>query len=370
MCHSATHRHSIFCILPPHILHEIAVNGDKQERTAAVQTLATDQTFRSFRADLRLTNPSPASQSMSLAAEGEKRRTIYTANNTQNLPGTVMRTEGAPPTKDPAADEAYDGLGATFDFYWEVFQRNSINDQGLPLDATVHFGTNYDNAFWNGERMVFGDGDGKLFNRFTVSVDVIGHELTHGVTQDEAQLMYANQSGALNESLSDVFGVLIKQYQLGQTADQADWLIGAGLLAKGVHGVALRSMKAPGTAYDDPVLGKDPQPAHMRDFVHTFQDNGGVHINSGIPNHAFYLAASKLGGHAWEKAGRIWYDTVRDTHLRPNSGFRTFARLTLTNAVRLYGAGSPEQQAVREAWTEVGVAVPAATKPRSKAAGQ
>ena len=157
--------------------------------------------------------------------------------------------------------------------------------------------------------------------------------------------------------MSDVFGSLVKQRPLHQTADQADWLIGAGLLTDNVAGVALRSMKAPGTAYDDPVLGKDPQPAHMRDYVRTFRDNGGVHINSGIPNHAFYLVATRLGGQAWERAGRIWYETLRDPQLRPNTGFRRFARLTMTNAGRLYGTGSPEQQAVREGWNQVGIAL-------------
>ena len=368
------HRHTIFCILPPHILREVAMNGTIPERAAALNTLATDQTFRAMRADERLAPAAPTRAGV-LAAEGEKRRTIYSAKNEQNLPGVIVRAEGAPPTGDLAVDEAYDGLGATFDFFWDTYQRNSIDDQGLPLDGTVHFGRNYDNAFWNGERMVFGDGDGKLFNRFTSSLDVIGHELTHGVTQDEAQLAYYGQSGALNESLSDVFGSLVKQYKLGQTANKADWLIGAELLAPGVKGVALRSMKAPGTAYDDPVLGKDPQPAHMRDFVHTYQDNGGVHINSGIPNHAFYLAAVAMGGKAWEKAGRIWYETLRDSKLRPNSGFRTFARLTVANAGRLYGQNSPEQRAVHDAWAKVGVPVAAlptttpAPKPKAKAKG-
>jgi Zn-dependent metalloprotease len=205
--------------------------------------------------------------------------------------------------------------------------------------------------------MVFGDGDRELFNRFTISVDVIGHELTHGVTEDEAALTYAYQSGALNESVSDVFGSLIKQSDPAnqQTAAAADWLIGAGLLASGVQGVALRSMKDPGSAYDDPVLGKDPQPKHMRDFIHTTRDNGGVHINSGIPNHAFYLAAVAIGGYAWEKAGRIWYETLRDSRLRPNTGFSRFARLTVDAAGRLYGSSSTEKKAVGSAWAEVGV---------------
>jgi len=366
VCSRTPHRHSIFCILPPYILREIAQNGTPEQRSSALQTLSTDQTFRVMRADTRVA--AQARRPSVLAAEGEKRRTIYDARHTQNLPGDVVRAEGAPATGDPAVDEAYDGLGDTFDFYWEVFQRNSIDDEGLPLDGTVHFGKDYDNAFWNGERMVFGDGDGKLFNRFTIAIDVIGHELTHGVTQDEAGLVYYLQPGALNESMSDVFGSLVKQFALQQTADQADWLIGAGLLAAGINGVGLRSMKEPGSAYDDPVLGKDPQPGHMRDYVHTFQDNGGVHINSGIPNHAFYLAAAKLGGHAWEKAGRIWYETLRDSALRPSTGFRRFARLTVNNAGKLFGEGSPEQIAVSEAWQEVGITVPA-TPVRSKSVG-
>ena len=270
-------------------------------------------------------------------------RSIYTASNTQNLPGDLIRAEGAPAlANDVAANEAYDGLGATFDFYHQVYERNSIDDEGLPLIATVHFGEDYDNAFWNGQQMVFGDGDGDLFQRFTISVDVIGHELTHGVTADESKLEYNGQSGALNESMSDVFGIMIKQYLKKQTAAQSDWLIGAGLLSPKVKGVALRSMKDPGTAFDDPQLGKDPQPGNMKDYVQTMEDNGGVHINSGIPNKAFYLAATKIGGNAWEKAGAIWYATQRDHGMRPNITFQRFAALTLSNAQRLYGAKGKE----------------------------
>ena len=348
------HRHSIFCVLPPYILRAIAENGTKEQANAAIQTLMTDTTFRALRSQNFTDGSMPVAMS---AGAPEKKRTIYTTNHSQNLPGKQVRAEGDKPTGDAETDEAYDGLGATYDFYWDVFSRNSIDDAGLPLNASVHFGNKYDNAFWNGQQMVFGDGDGVLFNRFTISVDVIGHELTHGVTQDEAQLQYVNQSGALNESISDVFGSLVKQYQLKQTADQADWLIGAGLLAKKVKGVALRSMKAPGTAYDDPTLGKDPQPGDMKHYVKTFDDNGGVHTNSGIPNHAFYLAATKIGGYAWEKAGHIWYDTLRDHKLRPNASFARFAQLTVDNATRLYGNTSAERAAVGQAWVEVGIKV-------------
>ncbi|HEX7634760.1 MAG TPA: M4 family metallopeptidase [Noviherbaspirillum sp.] len=359
MCQTAFHRHSIFCILPPHILRSIAQNGTPQQRAAAMHTLGADNTLRTLRASVRGLLPAAAQLRARVQVEAQKRRTIYNAHNTNNLPGDMVRSEGAPPSGDVAVDEAYDGLGATFDFYDKIFGRNSIDDKGMPLDASVHFRHEYNNAFWDGERMVFGDGDGEVFNRFTISLDVIGHELTHGVTQAEAELVYSFQSGALNESISDVFGSLIKQYALRQTAAQADWLIGAGLLTNKVHGVALRSMKAPGTAFDDKLLGKDPQPAHMKDFSVTFEDNGGVHINSGIPNHAFYLVATRLGGYAWEKAGRIWYETVRDPRLNPVSGFRQFAGLTCLNAGRLFGKDSAEQRAVHEGWASVGIEVEA-----------
>jgi len=201
--------------------------------------------------------------------------------------------------------------------------------------------------------MVFGDGDGTIFNRFTISLDVIGHELTHGVSGSEVNLYYSGQSGALNESVSDVFGSLVKQYALKQTASEADWLIGAGLLT--FKDQALRSMKAPGTAYDNNVLGKDPQPADMQHYVRTAQDNGGVHINSGIPNHVFYLVATALGGNAWVKAGQIWYDTIRDRNLRRTATFAAFAGRTVANAKRRYGTTSAEQKAVADAWSKVGV---------------
>ena len=341
----------VFCgIVPPHILeHLVAHAEDDAVREAAERSLALDALNRVHRAAAPSVPEGIVRERVLDTAE----RTVCDDHHTQRLPGRVVRTEGAAPVADQTVDRAYDGLGATFDFYLAAYARHSIDGQGLPLDATVHYGQKYDNAFWNGERMIFGDGDGTLFNDFTVSVDVIGHELTHGVTQYSANLDYQDQSGALNESVSDVFGSLVKQYALKQTADQADWLIGAGLLAPGVQGVALRSMKAPGTAYDDPNLGQDPQPATMAGYVDTSDDNGGVHINSGIPNHAFYLAATAIGGFAWEKAGQIWYDVLTGGTLPASADFATFAAATVAAAQARYGAA--EAAAVRDAWVQVGV---------------
>ena len=193
-------------------------------------------------------------------------------------------------------NEAYDGAGRTYDFYRRVYGRRSVDDHALRLDASVHYGDGFNNAHWNGRQMIYGDGDGKYFRRFTTVLDVIAHELTHGVSQYSAGFAFSGQSGALAEHFSDVFGVLTKQYWLRQTAARADWLVGAGLFTDRVNGDAIRSMKAPGTAYDDPILGADPQPAHMRGYVRASGDDRGVHINCGIPNHAFYLAAASLGG--------------------------------------------------------------------------
>ena len=174
------------------------------------------------------------------------------------------------------------------------------------------------------------------------------------MTQHTANLQYLGQSGALNESMSDVLGSLVKQYKNKQSAEEADWLIGEGLLAPGVQGKALRSMAAPGTAYDDDVLGKDDQPAHMDNYVQTTEDNGGVHTNSGIPNHAFYLFAVSLGGNAWERAGAVWYSALRDPRLQTTAQFVQFASATTRAANRLY-PGTDVGDKLLEAWSQVGI---------------
>ncbi|PMB40711.1 peptidase M4 family protein [Fischerella thermalis CCMEE 5205] len=344
--HQQYSRCPICCVVPPHMLENIVVNGNEQQRSWAFHTLNISSQFRGRRNVVGAVNFA--------VSPGEKRRTIFDAKSTEQLPGTLARGEGDPPSNDIAVDEAYDGAGATYDLYYEVFERNSIDDKGLRLDSTVHYGLKYDNAFWNGDQMVYGDGDGEIFQRFTKCIDVIGHELTHGVTQYEAGLQYYGESGAINESFSDVFGSLVKQWVKKQTAQEADWIIGEGIFTDKVNGLGIRSMKAPGTAYDDPVLGKDPQPAHMNDKYTGFEDNGGVHINSGIPNYAFYLAATEIGGYAWEKAGKIWYIALRD-RLRTKTNFKRAANIIIQVAGELYGQGSQEQNAVQNAWQKVGV---------------
>ena len=265
-----------------------------------------------------------------------------------------MRKEGDLDTNDLQVDEAFDGAGATYELYFKEYNRDSIDGAGLKIISSVHYGRNYNNAFWNGEQMVYGDGDGIIFKPLTGDLAVIGHELTHGVVQFSGGLVYRDQSGALNEHIADVFGVLTKQYKLGQGACEADWLIGAGIFGPDIKGEGLRSMSVPGAAYDDPLLGKDPQPFHMDDYVITNSDYGGVHINSGIPNHAFYLAAMMLGGEAWEKAGKIWYEALQAIN-NPHARFIDWADETMEQARNLFGAGSRELILARRAWKLVGV---------------
>jgi len=318
-------------ILPPVLLRAVAERGTEQQRGRALRTLAVDARLRAARGSVALPRARAGAAPAPTAPSGPQ-RTVSDAGGSRDLPGREVRGEGGSATGDPAADEAYDGLGATYDLWAQAYGRDSLDGAGLPLLAVVHYGRDYDNAFWDGTRMVFGDGDGELFGRFTASLDVIGHELAHGVTEVEAGLVYSGQSGALNEHVSDVFGSLVVQHLRGQTAEEADWLIGADLLRPGVEGVALRSMAAPGTAYDDPVLGKDPQPASMSGFVDTREDDGGVHVNSGIPNKAFHHVATAVGGHAWEVVGRVWYDVLRSPDLRPDCDFASFAALTVATA--------------------------------------
>ena len=341
-------------IIPPYLLRRISRLDDARYAVAARAAriaLEHDKAFRSVRLDLSFDEDNDLVVTLVDAPD----RTVSDAATTESLPGTVVRREGEGPVGDPATDEAFDGLGSTFALYSEVYGRNSIDGAGLPLDATVHYGTLYDNAFWDGERMVFGDGDGAIFSRFTASLSVIGHELAHGVTQYSAGLVYRDEPGALNESVSDVFGALVEQYARGQSVDDATWLIGEGIFTDEVQGSALRSLKAPGTAYDDDILGKDPQPAHLDGYVQTEEDGGGVHLNSGIPNRAFFLAAEALGGNAWERAGQIWYDTITGPTLTARADFAAFASATLAAATARYGVGSAEFSAVRDGWVGVGV---------------
>lgn len=325
--------------IPWYLLDRIAEHGDRGEREAALETLAKGE-------------PPPSRRPDPVAGRriGDLERRVFDAGNVAEVvTAKPVRREGDPVVGDDAVDDIYEALGAVHTFFWEVFRRDSIDDEGLPLTAVVHYGHNFANMFWSGTELIVGDGDGHVFLRFSRSLEVVAHELCHALQG----LVYVGQSGALNESFCDILGSLVKQYALRQRVEEADWLMGTEILPPSVTGAALRSLKAPGTAYDDDLLGRDPQPAHMNDYVNTANDNGGVHINSGIPNRAFYIAATTLGGFAWDYCGRIWYEAAQGRY--EDVTFSEFADNTLASAARLYGNASAEVEAVRSGWSTVGV---------------
>lgn len=335
-----TTRTPLACIVPPYLLRRLAV-GAPEVAAYVDRMLVLDAELRDRR-ELR-----PSGPLRTAVATAGPAWVVHDADNTSRLPGRVVRGPGDPATGDLAADEAADGIAATLLMLAEVFARDSYDDAGATVSATIHYERDYDNAFWDGAQLVFGDGDGRIFDRFTKAVDVLAHELGHAVTERTAGLVYEGQSGALNESMSDVFGACLKQRVLDQSALEGDWLIGAGLFLSGVEARALRDMAAPGTAYDDPALGRDPQPAHLDDYVDTTDDNGGVHLNSGIPNRAFQLAAVAVGGSAAEGVGRIWFSALSGG-LDARADFATFAAATVA-------AAGAHAAAVRQAWETVGV---------------
>ena len=358
-------------VVPPYLLDAIADRGAEKFPRAAVAARScrmSDAQCRNLRAEgLRYTPPenlretadrsavaSDASDA-SESSEAAPNRLIHDAQNREVLPGVLVRSEGEEPVTDSSVNEAYDGLGASYSLFSEVFERDSLDGNGMPLIASVHYGVDYDNAFFDGRLMVFGDGDAEVFTGFTGSVSIIGHELSHGVISHTADLEYFGQPGALNEHCADVFGALTEQYAAGQSAGDASWLIGSGIFTAEVTGEALRSMLAPGTAYDDDVLGKDPQPAHMDDYVTTDSDNGGVHLNSGIPNRAFALAATNLGGPAWETVGQVWYAVLTGESITKQTDFAGFADLTVAEAAAQFGDGSDVHDALVQSWDAVGV---------------
>jgi Zn-dependent metalloprotease len=293
-------------------------------------------------------------------------RVVFDVGTGTTLPGKSVRTEGGRPTRDAAVNQVYDNTGITLDFFLQVFGRDSIDNRGMRVTSAVHFGENFSNAMWTGEQMVYGDGDHNV-GGFTQALDIIAHELTHGVTQylipgglgvvlvpvkdrefKEQTHALQGQSGALNESFSDVVGSMVKQWHTGQDASQASWLLGEHMLAP-EHGLAIRSLKDPGnrklTWYEDDQLQS----------MDAYVDGADVHDSSGIPNHAFYLAAKKMGGFSWEKAGPIWYEAF--AKLKPAASFQDAARATSDVADSRFGNKSKEFKAVVSAWQAVKVII-------------
>ena len=344
--------------VPTFVMSNLARQGKTQAQVSVQQSELTRQ-----RRKEKINSFAPFSQVIGLTGNtvktsaapgtGASVRQVYDCQHEFEQRVKLARSEGKPVTNDEDVNLIYDYSGVVRDYLKNVLGRDSIDNMGMDLILNVHFGTDYLNAFWDGDEMTFGDGDGELFVSFAKSLDVVAHELAHGVVQFTANLEYNGQSGALNEHFADVFGSAITQYANGQTADDADWLIGDEIMGPELYGEALRSMRSPGTAYDNPLLGKDPQPGHMRDYYGGKEDNGGVHINSGIFNRVFYLVATEIGT---DKATLAWYTALQK--LWYNADFKD-AMSVIVQSTRLLikdGKLKPgSTQIVRAAFKDVGL---------------
>lgn len=353
-CHTAGRPCTKCHYVPPYIskkIFEASVEQHQEHQDRLAEQFRNRHAFRAYRSQPQeLFGRHKKVKLTDAEQRANKLVTIYDARNKEKLPGKLVKASST----DPSAIRARQGLVGTYMYYHDVHQRDSLDGRGLAFSGHVHFGQKYDNAYWDGNgHMVFGGGDGKVFDDFTKDLDVIGHELTHAVTQYTANLEYEHQSGALNESMSDVFGLLFKQRVKNQKVTESNWLIGEDVV---IGPDALRSMK-PGKAYqNNPLLGDDPQPESMDEYVPLSldDDEGGVHLYSKIPNIAFYHVSMALGGYAWEKAGQIWYYTL--THyIKPTSNFEDFANATITSAKKLYKDDPSVEKAVITAWREVKV---------------
>ena len=272
---------------------------------------------------------------------------VFDCHHTASLPGTPVANPGS--SADATAKRAYTEEEAVAKFYWDIFKRDSIDGQHMTLISSVHYSVNYNNAFWNGSQMTYGDGDGHLFIDFTRGDDVIGHELTHGVTQHTLGLVYQGEAGGLNESMSDVFGSMFRQWEKHQTTAQADWLIGADIMgptAKQKGYTCLRDMAAPKSPH-----AMAAQPDHYFPGI----GNQDPHMSSGPPNLAFCKAAKTLGGHSWEKAGQIWYKALTGFGPSPNMTMAQFAARTRSLSSSMYANDPTVHAAVDSAWTSVGL---------------
>jgi Zn-dependent metalloprotease len=339
--------------VPDEVLARLANDPNIKEfdRAALQRTLAVDAEMRRLReVNASLTISSSMIADLRDLAELAKKKPaikLFDCKHGNILPGTAVASPQS--SSDSTVKRTFKNTTDVAKFYQKEFGRNSLDGQGMDLISSVHYGVKYNNAFWNGQQMTYGDGDGAIFVDFTLGNDVVGHELTHGLTQFTLQLVYSNEPGGLNESMSDVFGSMFRQWEANQTVQQADWLIGADIMgpkAKAQGFTCLRDMANPGST-----KALSPQPSNYSGY-HPGMD---PHQSSGIPNNAFYRAATAIGGKSWQKAGKIWFQSLTGYGPMPNMTMKQFADRTRTVATQLFGATSAELKAVDKAWKAVGL---------------
>jgi Zn-dependent metalloprotease len=339
-------------IIPTKVL--VRFSRDRKLSAATRKTFAEAARFdkewrevRAARTRLSLVAREILPSQLTAAPAGPPAVMVFNCNHGTVLPGTLVPKPKT--SSDATAKRTFVDTTGVAKFYKKLFGRDSIDNAGMALISSIHYSVKYNNAFWTGSQMVYGDGDGNIFVDFTKADDVIGHELTHGVTQHSLALSYSNQPGGLNESMSDVFGSMFRQWEAKQVVTKADWLIGKeimgpGALAQGF--TCLRDMSNPAAAH---CLA--PQPTKFSQY----HDGMDPHESSGIPNFAFYKAAMAIGGKSWKKAGVIWYQALTGFGPTPNMKMGAFANRTRSLAGSLFPSEPAVKTAVDNAWTAVGL---------------
>lgn len=340
-------------IVPPKVLERLAHD---EQLTAAERQMFADaaklenewREVRAATAELalryRLVLPAAMSVAASLTPPSVL---VFDCQQGTTLPGGPIGNPGASP--DATAVRVFKETTAVVAFYQSMFGRNSLDDAGMTLVSSIHFSVNYNNAGWNGSQMKYGDGDGNIFIDFTSSPDVIGHELAHGVTQFTSGFAYRDQPGGLNESMSDVFGSMFRQWRSNEDVTAADWLIGKEIMGPGATArgfTCLRDMSNPSGGH---CLAA--QPSHFSQY-HNGMD---PHDSSGIPNLAFYKAATAIGGKSWERAGQVWYRALTGFTPDPNMSMKTFADRTRSLAASMFSAEPAVSTSIDAAWIAVGL---------------
>lgn len=335
--------------IPDEVLKRLAC--DAKLSNEACENAAYSAQLSGHLRDIRLENKRLAGfvmtrQKLTKLAENPE-VTVFDCRQTQSLPG--RQAKDAATAEDGSVQRTYSETDQLATFLREVFGRNSIDDAGMTLMSSVHYGKNYNNAMWNGLQMIYGDGDSELFLDFTLGTDVIAHELGHGLTQYTLQLEYDDEPGGLNESLSDCFGSMFRQWRLKQKAESADWLIGRDIvgpatLERGF--TCLRDMAEP-----DGKHCLAPQPTRHEEL----RPGQEPHSASGPPNLAFCTASKLVGGYSWETVGKIWYHVMSTAGMVPRMKMAEFAAKTRHAAAELFGADSAAQAAVDTGWKKAGL---------------
>lgn len=277
---------------------------------------------------------------------------IFSALNRNRLPGRKIcdTSQEADDSNNKSANPCWDNTQSVLEFYNDFLNvdlKKELDDQVV---STIDYGKNYNNAFFNGNQMTYGNGDGTHFEGFCYDQTVVCHELGHAIVDSTVPLIYQNMSGALNESFADVFAICHLHWtrqKSFETLTQEDWVIGERCVV-GANS-ALRSFTLIRARPSSSPLGPDTEPRHMDQYYGGSQDNGGVHINSSIINHAFYRLCSYIKGNSWEKPLSIWFDVLENKLIPTNSTFDEFANKVYQNT------SSDQQGSVKQAFSDVGI---------------